>query len=145
MIGGGSVRVSVGDEPSTDRGKAVTVANDVEKRWSDPTTFRKAALYAVVVIALALVAMALIVVWATAGSQGECDDAAFRVCENPDRYLLAGVPTAIFFLGGVGAFVRAYRTWRRGGTWPIWQGAGWVLFTLMLVYLFTFGGVAVTG
>lgn len=119
------------------------MANDVEKRWSDPQTFRKAAIHVAVAIVLAFAAMAAIIVWATVGDPGECSDAAFQVCQSPERYLLAGIPTAILLLGGVSAFVRAYLAWRRGGTWPIWQGAGWALFTLMLVYLFIFGGVAV--
>lgn len=49
--------------------------------------------------------------------------------------VLVFVPTAILLLGGLGAFAVAYRVWRRGGTWPIWQGAGWVLLVFMLIYL----------
>ncbi|MFD4368492.1 hypothetical protein [Rhodococcus sp. NPDC058521] len=121
------------------------MVNDVEKRWSDRTTLRKAAIHAGAAIALALASMAAIIVWASVANEGTCEDAAFRICESPDRYLLAGVPTAILLVGGVSAFVRAYRAWKRGGTWPIWQGAGWILFILMLVYLFTFGGAAAAG
>lgn len=119
------------------------MANDVEKRWSDPRAFRKAAVHAAVTIVLALATMATIIVWASIRDDGACAAAAFQVCQSPERYLLAGIPTAILLLGGLSAFVRAYLVWRRGGTWPIWQGAGWALFTLMLVYLFIFGGVAV--
>ena len=49
--------------------------------------------------------------------------------------VLASSVPAILFLGGVGALVKTYRVWRDGGTWPIWQGAGWFLLTLMLVCL----------
>ncbi|NLE82122.1 MAG: hypothetical protein GX610_21595 [Rhodococcus sp.] len=117
------------------------MTNDVEKRWSDRPTMRSAAWYASGVIALAFLAAGIIIVWALATSEAECVTAEFRVCASPDRYLLAFVPSGILFLGGIGAFVRTYTTWRKGGTWPIWQGAGWILFLLMLVYVFTSAGI----
>lgn len=87
--------------------------NDVEKRWSDPQTFRAAASYVGVVIALAAVAFIATVVW---------------------RSLLAGILVpGILFAGGIGAFVRTYQVWRAEGVWPIWQGAGWILLLLFLV------------
>jgi len=62
---------------------------------------------------------------------------AFAVFAVVDKgsVVLASTVHAILFLGGVGALVKAYRVWRAGGTWPIWQGAGWFLLTLMLVCL----------
>jgi hypothetical protein len=89
--------------------------NDVEKRWSDPALFRAAAIYVGVVVALALAAFAVAVVW---------------------RSVVFGVlMPGILFIGGIGAFVRTYQVWRAEGVWPIWQGAGWILLLLFLVCL----------
>jgi hypothetical protein len=84
-------------------------ANDVEKRWHDPVALRHAVSYGVGVIVVAGVAFAL-----------------YAVIDKGSVVLASTVP-AILFLGGVGALVKAYRVWRVGGTWPIWQGAGWFL------------------
>jgi hypothetical protein len=93
------------------------MTNDVEKRWNDKTALRAAALFdaAVVVVAFAWLIIYLII--------------------DPDSSMWAvGVP-AVLLLGGLGAFVQTYRVWKRGGGWPVWQGAGWFLFVLMLVTL----------
>ncbi|WP_368680533.1 hypothetical protein R1X32_10010 (plasmid) [Rhodococcus opacus] len=111
------------------------MTEDVEKRWSDGATFRRAASYAGVVIGAALIVMVVTVVWAAVGGADECADAQAMVCSTPGRYVLVFVPTGILLLGGLGAFVRAYRAWRTGGTWPIWHGAGWALLVFMLIYL----------
>jgi hypothetical protein len=92
-------------------------ARDVEKRWHDPAALRQAVKYGVGVIVLAGIAFAV-----------------FGLVDRGSVLLAALVPT-ILFLGGVGALFKAYRVWRAGGTWPIWQGAGWFLLTLMLVCL----------
>ena len=92
-------------------------ARDVEKRWHDPVALRNAVAYGVGVIVVAGIAFAV-----------------FALVDKGSVLLAASVPT-ILFLGGVGAFVKAYLVWRLRGTWPIWQGAGWFLFTLMLVCL----------
>jgi hypothetical protein len=110
------------------------VTRDVEKRWSDPSAFRRAAWYAAAVIGGALAVMAIALVWAGTDSQ-DCADTQSVVCSDPGRYILVFVPTGILLLGGLGAFAQAYRSWRRGGTWPIWHGAGWILLTFMLIYL----------
>ncbi|MGH3674809.1 MAG: hypothetical protein ACRDU5_03550 [Mycobacterium sp.] len=90
---------------------------DVEKNWHDPPTFRRAVGYGVAVIVVAGIAFAV-----------------YAVVDKGSVLLASSVP-AILFLGGIGAFVKAYLTWRAEGTWVIWQGAGWFLFTLMLVCL----------
>jgi hypothetical protein len=92
-------------------------ARDVEKRWHDPTALRQAVAYGVTVIVVAAIAFV-----------------AFAVIDKGSVLLASTVPT-ILFVGGVGALVRAYRAWRVGGTWPVWQGAGWFLLTFMLVCL----------
>ncbi len=92
-------------------------ARDVEKRWRDPVALRQAVAYGVGVIAVAGVAFAV-----------------YAVVDKKSVILAATVPT-ILFVGGVGALVKTYRVWRDGGTWVIWQGAGWFLLTFMLVCL----------
>jgi hypothetical protein len=93
------------------------VTNDVEKRWHDPAEFRAAVRYVVAFIAVAGIAF---VFYALPG----------------DRSLLtASLVPIILFVGGVGAFVKTYRVWRAEGTWPIWHGAGWFLFSLFLLCL----------
>ena len=92
-------------------------ARDVEKRWHDPAALRQAVSYGVGVIVVAAIAFVV-----------------FAVVDKGSVLLASTVP-AILFIGGIGALVRAYRAWRGGGTWPIWQGAGWFLLTLMLVCL----------
>ncbi len=93
------------------------MTNDVEKRWHDPEAFRAAVKYVLTVVAVSLIALGLYL-WV-----GE-------------RSLVAAatVPT-IVLVGAIGAFVRTYRVWRAEGTWVIWQGAGWFLMAVMLVFL----------
>jgi hypothetical protein len=79
--------------------------------------------------AVAFVVMALL--WT-----GSCDPGSATVtCGRPCRTVLAVGAPAILAGGGLRAFCRTYRVWRRQGTWWGWQGAGWFLLTLMLVVL----------
>lgn len=110
------------------------MTGDVEKRWSDPTTLRRAGWYAAAVIGVAMAVMVITLVSAGTDSQN-CADRQPVACSDVGRYVLVFVPTGILLLGGLGAFATAYRAWRRGGTWPIWHGAGWILLTFMLIYL----------
>jgi hypothetical protein len=96
---------------------SVSNARDVEKNWHDPPAFRKAVGYDVAVIAAAAIA------WAV-----------YATIDRGSVLLASSVPT-ILFLGAIGALVKTYLTWRDGGTWPIWHGAGWFLLTLTLVCL----------
>lgn len=41
----------------------------------------------------------------------------------------------VVFVGAVGAQIETYRRWRRNAQWRVWQGAGWFLFTLFVVFL----------
>jgi hypothetical protein len=93
------------------------MTHDVEKRFDRPSTFRAAARYVGVVVAIAAVAFAIY---------------AFLAKES---VVSASTVPAILFVGGVGAFVKTYREWKAQGAWPAWQGAGWFLLTLMLVCL----------
>ncbi|MFC9357052.1 hypothetical protein ACFTZB_10800 [Rhodococcus sp. NPDC057014] len=110
------------------------MTRDVEKRWYDPTTFRRAGWYAGAVIGAALAIMVITLV-ATGTDRQDCADMQPVACTDSGHYILVFVPTGILLLGGLGAFVIAYRTWRSGGSWPIWHGAGWILLTFMLIYL----------
>jgi hypothetical protein len=93
------------------------MTNDVEKRWNNKTTFRSAALYDAAVVLLAFGWLIICLV------------------ADPDSSMwLVGVP-ACLLLGGIGAFVQTYRVWKSDGSWPVWQGAGWLLFILMLLTL----------
>jgi hypothetical protein len=111
------------------------VTNDVEKRWSNPRVLRTASWYTLAVIALALAVMAVAAIWAVIARPDDCAADTALACTSAPRLVLALVPTSILLLGGLGAFVQTYRVWRTGGTWPIWHGAGWVLFIAMLLYL----------
>ncbi|MCA1004636.1 hypothetical protein LCL87_02795 [Rhodococcus hoagii] len=113
------------------------MTRDVEKRWSDPETFRRAALFDAATIVLALIAMAVTI--SVGSGAGDCTPDEGRLCTDSARIVVVVVPSALLLLGGIVAFVQAYRVWRRNGTWPVWQAAGWFLFVLMLVYL----GIAV--
>jgi hypothetical protein len=102
------------------------VTNDVEKRWHDPPTMRAAVTYVAAVVALAAVAFAC---YAIPGGK---------------PVLAAVLVPVVLFGGGVGAFIQTYRVWKAGGTWVIWQGAGWFLLALSLMAL-SVPGTAITG
>ncbi len=103
------------DDETNDNALNEAEVRDAEKNWHDPVVFREAAAFVVSVIALAAVAFVATVAW---------------------RSLLAGILVPVtLVVGGLVAFVRAYRLWRAGGVWPIWQGAGWILIMLFLLSL----------
>lgn len=109
-------RTGAGAWPESNRARRAG-RRDVEKRWDDPGAFRRAALYVAGVVVVAAVAVA-----------------AF-LATGHDSMGWAVVPSAVLLVGGVAALVIAYRVYRRGGTWPIWHGAAWFLFALMLLTL----------
>ncbi|MFE4498369.1 hypothetical protein ACFRFQ_00825 [Rhodococcus sp. NPDC056743] len=92
-------------------------AMDTEKRWSDPEEFRRAMTFTCVVIAIALATLCSLLLVDRSSGLGT----------------LAFAPAAVFLVGGLIAFAQTYRVWKRGGVWPIWQGAGWGLMVLMLI------------
>ncbi|WP_030166224.1 MULTISPECIES: hypothetical protein [Actinomycetes] len=93
------------------------MTDDVEKRWNDPTAYRAAVLYDLAVI---VAAFGWLIV--------------YLVTDPTSSAWAVGTP-AILLLGGLGAFFQTYRVWKRRGGWPVWQGAGWFLFVLMLLTL----------
>lgn len=90
---------------------------DVEKRWSEPTAYRSAALYCGAVIVVAMIFLGVF-----AGLGGD------------DRWIGAGVPGA-FLVGGLAALVIGVIAYTRGKQWVVWQGAAWFLLVLMLLSL----------
>lgn len=54
-------------------------------------------------------------------------------CGAPQRTLLAVGGPVILLVAGLWAFLRTYRVWKAEGTWWGWHGAGWFLFTLMVL------------
>lgn len=72
--------------------------------------------------------------WASTCNGATVDTAA---CGVPQLTILASGAPLILLAAGSWAFLRTYRTWRDGGTWWGWQGAGWFLLMLMVVTLTT--------
>ncbi|MEC3957804.1 hypothetical protein VMT65_32550 [Nocardia sp. CDC153] len=108
------------------------MVNDVEKRWNDPSMLRHATQYVLTVLGAAILGGVAVVVWAS--SRSRCLDSAM-MCDATSRVVVGLVPGGILLVGGITALVIAFRAWRDGRAWPIWQGVGWFLFTLMVVYL----------
>ncbi|MFZ2512764.1 MAG: hypothetical protein WAW85_16920 [Gordonia sp. (in: high G+C Gram-positive bacteria)] len=91
-----------------------TGRRDVEKRWADSSAYRRAAMYTLGVIVVALVVLAV-----------------FAATGGVNRGLAIAVP-AIFLAGGLGALILGLSAYFRGQQWVIWEGAGWFLLVLML-------------
>ncbi|MEV0291941.1 hypothetical protein [Nocardia sp. NPDC050710] len=116
------------------------MVNDVEKRWPDGGTFRRASSYVLAIIVIAALVAAAGMIWAD--HRARCAAAEVVLCDSAARFAVLFGPVIVLMLGGIGAFVITYRVWRRRGGWPIWQGAGWFLFVLMTMYM-AIGGSAV--
>ncbi|MEV0029819.1 hypothetical protein [Nocardia sp. NPDC050793] len=114
------------------------MVNDVEKRWSDPKGFRQAVRYDLAVLGTAALVALVATIWAA--GRDECLSGPL-LCDAASGIAVLLVPAVVLLAGGIGAFVVIYLRWRRGRVWPIWQGAGWFLFTAMLVYV-SIGGTA---
>ncbi|HTY33378.1 hypothetical protein [Mycobacterium sp.] len=56
-------------------------------------------------------------------------------CGAPQRTMLAFGGPLILMAGGLWAFLRTYQVWKAHGIWWAWHGAGWFLWTLMVVAL----------
>lgn len=95
---------------------------------------RDALRFALVAAVVAAGFLAVAAVWVSTCSGSVADALA---CGAPQRTMLAMGAPAILLLGGLRAFVRAYQNWRRDEASWTWQGAGWILLTLMLLVLTT--------
>ena len=100
-------------------------------RHDDPGV-RDAVRFGLLVAVLAVAFLVVAAVWVSTCDGTTADTAA---CGVPQRALLAVGAPLILLIGGLRAFFRTYQTWRNHETWWAWQGAGWFLFTLMLLVL----------
>ncbi|TQM33677.1 hypothetical protein [Nocardia bhagyanarayanae] len=114
------------------------MVNDVEKRWSDPEGLRQAIRYDLAIVGITALVALVATVWAA--GRDECLSGPL-LCDAASGIAVLLVPALVLVAGGIGAFVITYLRWRQGRVWPIWQGAGWFLFMLMLVYV-SIGGSA---
>ncbi|WP_227981332.1 hypothetical protein [Nocardia spumae] len=105
----------------------------VNPQWSDPPSFRRAVIYVVAVLVMTGMVAGIAFGWAD--TRPECADADRTICDTPSILVVGLLPGVVLLLGGIGAFVVTFRHWRGGRPWPVWQGAGWFLFALMVVYL----------
>ncbi|OBK97873.1 hypothetical protein A5645_05100 [Mycobacterium asiaticum] len=101
----------------------------------DQRTVANAARFAGAVVVVALLVLFLTVMWAS-GCKSGSGDQALEQCGALRRNALAFGSPLILLLGGLAAFVRAYRVWLVRGRWWVWQGIGWFLLALMLAVLF---------
>ena len=98
----------------------------------DDEHVREAVRFGLVVAVLGVAFLVVAAAWVSTCDGATADTAA---CGVPQRALLAVGAPVILLLGGLRAFFRTYQTWRNHQTWWAWQGAGWFLFTLMLLVL----------
>ena len=91
---------------------------------------REAVRFGLVVAVAGVAFLVLAALWVSTCHGDTADTAA---CGVPQRTLLAVGAPVILLIGGLWAFVRTYQTWRNRETRWAWQGAGWFLFTLMLL------------
>jgi hypothetical protein len=90
--------------------------------------------FALVVVVVAVGFLVTAALWVSTCAGATADAAA---CGAPQRTLLAIGAPIILLIGGLRSFVRTYQSWRSHQTSWAWQGAGWFLFTLMLLMLAT--------
>lgn len=88
--------------------------------------------FTLVTVVLGVLFLVVAAVLARSCDGGLVDSAT---CGRPQRVVMALGAPVILFGGGVGAFLRTYRTWKNRQTWWAWQGAGWFLMLLMLTVL----------
>lgn len=91
---------------------------------------RAAIRFAAVAAVLAVGFLVLAALWVSTCPGTGVDTAA---CGPPQRTLLALGGPVILLAAGLWAFLRTYLVWKANGTWWGWHGAGWFLFTLMVV------------
>lgn len=97
-------------------------------------TAAAAARFGVAVVMAALLVLALSVAWVSGCKSGSGPEALAQCGPVPRNFFALGAPL-VLFIGGMVAFARTYRVWRRQGRWWVWQGVGWFVLALMLVVL----------
>ncbi|OBF30350.1 hypothetical protein A5724_24380 [Mycobacterium sp. ACS1612] len=108
----------------------MAVYNNPNDLRHDRANVRDAVRFGSVVAVAGLAFLVFAALWLSTCQGATADTVA---CGVPQRTLLSVGAPLIFLAGAVWAFVRTYQTWRNRETWWAWQGAGWVLVTLMLV------------
>lgn len=98
----------------------------------DDREVRAAIRFAALATAAAVGFVVIAALWVSTCGVASTDTVA---CGPPERTMLAFGGPLILLIAGLWAFLRTYRVWRDRGTWWGWHGAGWFLFTLMLVTL----------
>lgn len=93
---------------------------------------RAAIRFAVVASVVAVGFLVMAALWVSTCPGTGVDTAA---CGPAQRTLLALGGPLILLAAGLWAFLRTYRVWKAHGTWWGWHGAGWFLFTLMVVMI----------
>jgi hypothetical protein len=110
----------------------VAVSHHPNDLGQDDANVRSAVRFGLVVAAAGAAFLVFAALWVSTCHGATADTIA---CGAPQRTLLAVGAPVILLIGGVWAFVRTYQARRNRETWWAWQGAGWVLLTLMLVAL----------
>jgi uncharacterized membrane protein len=108
----------------------VAVSHSSDDLRHDDANVRAALRFALVVALLALSYLVTAALWVSTCNGATADTLA---CGVPQRTMLAVGAPVILLIGGLRSFVRTYRTRRDHQAWWAWQGAGWFLFTLMLL------------
>ncbi|WP_421841728.1 hypothetical protein [Mycobacterium sp.] len=103
-----------------------------DRLGQDGREVRAAVRFAVVAAVCGVGYLVMAALWVSTCSGTDLDTAA---CGPPERTLLAIGAPLILFVAGLWAFVRTYRVWRDQGIWWAWHGAGWFLFTVMMLTL----------
>lgn len=98
--------------------------------------------FAAATAAAGLVFLVVAALWVSTCTESTDVDTA--ACGVPQRTILGLGAPMILLAGAIWAFVCTYRAWRARGEFWSWQGAGWFLFTVMLVTL-AMGFPAVAG
>lgn len=110
----------------------MTVSHSPNDLRHGDANVRVAVRFALVVALLAVGYLVTAALWLSTCDGATADTAA---CGSPQRTLLAFGAPVILLIGGLRSFVRTYQAWRSHQTWWAWQGAGWFLFSLMLLML----------
>jgi hypothetical protein len=108
----------------------VAVHHNPNDLRNDGANVREAVRFGLVVALAGVAFLILAALWVSTCQGAIADTAA---CGVPQRTLLAVGAPVILLIGGLWAFVRTYQTWRNRETRWAWHGAGWFLFTLMLL------------
>ena len=110
----------------------MAVSHHPNELQHDDADVRGALRFGLVIAVAGAAFLVLAALWVSTCQGATADTAA---CGVPQRTLLAVGAPAILLMGGVWAFVRTHQMRRNGETRWAWQGAGWFLFTLMLLVL----------